>query len=316
MLTTPIGTNVPGSSGPTPRESSRKMPVQPPPVQGRSRARALGHPVGHPVRHRASKVSGLPPVSPNRAASPRTYQFPDASPAVMIDCVAWVEKLGSERGAVILGRHSKPGPVRAPSRERGQYCSIIDEDSYAVLSRGRLPVRPRRPLTLASRAPRGISCDAPKSQPTSSVTNSHGRDGSAFSSGEPSSCGTRTNVRLGRTLAGDNGEHERCVNLRDARGRPQAPADRKSGLWHFAGLSVLSFTMFFVPLLAATVLVQLSLCRKSEPLPTGRVVTILRGCRIALAAMAIELLSAWVSVAVGANRSHSGRLRRRSSSPS
>jgi hypothetical protein len=61
--------------------------------------------------------------------------------------------------------------------------------------------------------------------------------------------------------------------------------------------------MFFVPLLAATVLVQLSLCRKSEPLPTGRVVTILRGCRIALAAMAIELLSAWVSVALGANRS-------------
>ena len=67
--------------------------------------------------------------------------------------------------------------------------------------------------------------------------------------------------------------------------------------------TVFSFTMFFVPLLAATVLVQLSLCRKSEPLPTGRVVTILRGCRIALAAMAIELLSAWVSVAAGANRS-------------
>jgi len=67
--------------------------------------------------------------------------------------------------------------------------------------------------------------------------------------------------------------------------------------------TVFSFTMFFVPLLAATVLVQVSLCRKSEPLPTGRVVTILRGCRIALAAMAIELLSAWVSVALGANRS-------------
>jgi hypothetical protein len=66
--------------------------------------------------------------------------------------------------------------------------------------------------------------------------------------------------------------------------------------------TVFSFTMFFVPLLAATVLVQVSLCRISEPLPTGRVVTILRGCRIALAAMAIELLSAWVSVALGANR--------------
>ena len=67
--------------------------------------------------------------------------------------------------------------------------------------------------------------------------------------------------------------------------------------------TVFSFTMFFVPLVAATVLVQVSLCRKSEPLPTGRVATILRGCRIALAAMAIELLSAWVSVALGANRS-------------
>jgi hypothetical protein len=137
-----------------------------------------------PMRHRASKVSGLPPMSPSRAASPRTYQFPDASPAVMIDCVAWVEEFGSELGAVILGRHSKPGPVRAPSRERGQYCSLIDEDSYPVLSRGRLPVRPRRPLTLASRAPRGISCDAPKSQPASSVTNSHGRDGRACLFGE------------------------------------------------------------------------------------------------------------------------------------
>jgi len=64
-----------------------------------------------------------------------------------------------------------------------------------------------------------------------------------------------------------------------------------------------SFTMFFVPLVAATVLVQLSLCRTSEPLPARRVATILRGCRVAVAAMTIELLSAWVSVAVGANRS-------------
>jgi hypothetical protein len=67
--------------------------------------------------------------------------------------------------------------------------------------------------------------------------------------------------------------------------------------------TVFSFTMFFVPLVAAIVLVQLSLCRKSEPLPTGRVATILRGCRVAIATMTIELLSAWVSVAAGANRS-------------
>jgi hypothetical protein len=66
--------------------------------------------------------------------------------------------------------------------------------------------------------------------------------------------------------------------------------------------TVLSFTMFFVPLVAAAFLIQVSLCRKSEPLPTGRVVMILRGCRVAVGAMVIELLSAWVAVAVRANR--------------
>src|ERR1035437_9358361 len=54
--------------------------------------------------------------------------------------------------------------------------------------------------------------------------------------------------------------------------------------------TVFSFTMFFVPLVAATVLVQLSLCRTSEPLPARRVATILRGCRVAVAAMTTELL--------------------------
>jgi hypothetical protein len=66
--------------------------------------------------------------------------------------------------------------------------------------------------------------------------------------------------------------------------------------------TVFSFTMFFVPLVAATFLVPVSLCRKSEPLPTGRVVTILRGCRVAVGAIVIELLAAWAAVAVGANR--------------
>jgi hypothetical protein len=66
--------------------------------------------------------------------------------------------------------------------------------------------------------------------------------------------------------------------------------------------TVFSFTMFFVPLAAATFLVPVSLCRKSEPLPTGRVVTIVRGCRVAIGAIVIELVAAWASVAVGANR--------------
>jgi hypothetical protein len=67
--------------------------------------------------------------------------------------------------------------------------------------------------------------------------------------------------------------------------------------------TVFSFTMFFVPLVAACFLVQVSLCRKSEPLPTSRVVAILRGCRVAVAAIVVELLTAWTAVAVGANRS-------------
>jgi len=65
--------------------------------------------------------------------------------------------------------------------------------------------------------------------------------------------------------------------------------------------TLFSFTMFFVPIVTAFFLVQVSLCRKSEPLPTVRVEAILRGCRIAVGAMAIELLSAWSAVLLGAN---------------
>ncbi|HXQ76144.1 MAG TPA: hypothetical protein VN791_06570 [Acidimicrobiales bacterium] len=67
--------------------------------------------------------------------------------------------------------------------------------------------------------------------------------------------------------------------------------------------TVFSFTMFFVPLVAGILVVQVSLCRKSEPLPVARVVNVLRGCRVAVGAIMVELLTAWVSVAVGANRS-------------
>jgi hypothetical protein len=67
--------------------------------------------------------------------------------------------------------------------------------------------------------------------------------------------------------------------------------------------TVFSFTMFFVPLIAACFLVQVSLCRKAEPLSITRTVAVLRGCRLAVAAIVVELLTAWVAVAVGANRS-------------
>ena len=66
--------------------------------------------------------------------------------------------------------------------------------------------------------------------------------------------------------------------------------------------TVYSFTQFFVPLVAVFCLVRVTLCRKSEPLPVGRVLDLLRGCRVAVGTMAIALLTDWVSVAIGANR--------------
>ena len=68
--------------------------------------------------------------------------------------------------------------------------------------------------------------------------------------------------------------------------------------------TVYSFAMFFVPLVAAGFLVQVSLCRKSEPLAIDRVLSILRACNIAIAVIVITLLSCWISVATEANRSH------------
>jgi hypothetical protein len=67
--------------------------------------------------------------------------------------------------------------------------------------------------------------------------------------------------------------------------------------------TVYSFSMFFVPLVAAFFLVQVSLCRRSEPLPVSRVVAILRGCRVAVVTIAAALATEWAAVALGANRS-------------
>ncbi len=63
-----------------------------------------------------------------------------------------------------------------------------------------------------------------------------------------------------------------------------------------------SFAMFFVPLIAACCLARVSLCRRSEPLPSLRLLDLLRGCRVMLAAIALTLLSEWIAVAVGANQ--------------
>jgi hypothetical protein len=68
--------------------------------------------------------------------------------------------------------------------------------------------------------------------------------------------------------------------------------------------TVISFTMFFVPLVTACLFVQVSLCLRSEPLSTARVVAIIRACRVAVGAIVIDLTSAWVAVALRANASH------------
>jgi hypothetical protein len=67
--------------------------------------------------------------------------------------------------------------------------------------------------------------------------------------------------------------------------------------------TVISFTMFLVPLVTACLLVQVSLCLRSEPLSVARVVAILRACRVALGAIVVDLVSAWVALALGANSS-------------
>lgn len=66
--------------------------------------------------------------------------------------------------------------------------------------------------------------------------------------------------------------------------------------------TIVSFSMFFVPLIALCCLARVSLCRKSEPLPVLRVHDLLRGCRVLLAAMGATLLSEWIALAIGENR--------------
>lgn len=66
--------------------------------------------------------------------------------------------------------------------------------------------------------------------------------------------------------------------------------------------AVVSFTVFFVPLIAACCLARVTVCKKSEPLPVVRARDILRGCRVAAGAAAFTLMFDWVGVAVGASR--------------
>ncbi len=65
--------------------------------------------------------------------------------------------------------------------------------------------------------------------------------------------------------------------------------------------TVLSFAMFFVPLVACGLFLQVSLCRRSEALLTVRVAYILRACRVAVGTILFDLGSSWSAVALRAN---------------
>lgn len=67
--------------------------------------------------------------------------------------------------------------------------------------------------------------------------------------------------------------------------------------------TVISFMMFFVPLIAALCVPRVMLCRRSEPLPASRVLDLIRGCRVVLAGISLTLFAEWVSVAIRDNRS-------------
>jgi hypothetical protein len=66
--------------------------------------------------------------------------------------------------------------------------------------------------------------------------------------------------------------------------------------------AVISFTLFFVPLAAALVLLRALLCRRDSPLPVARVVGLVRACRVVLGAVLVTLAADWISVALRAHR--------------
>jgi hypothetical protein len=65
-----------------------------------------------------------------------------------------------------------------------------------------------------------------------------------------------------------------------------------------------SFTIFFVPLVAGLSAVRIVLCRTSQPLPVQRILDLLRGSRLVIGTVAVTLLADWVSVALRGNRAN------------
>jgi hypothetical protein len=66
--------------------------------------------------------------------------------------------------------------------------------------------------------------------------------------------------------------------------------------------TVISFMMFFVPLIGLFCVPRVLLCRRSDPLPAARIGDVLRGCRVVLAGISVTLVAQWIAVAIGENR--------------
>lgn len=87
-----------------------------------------------------------------------------------------------------------------------------------------------------------------------------------------------------------------------------APAKQIPGLYDHAPWlndpfdTVISFMMFFVPLMAVFTVPRLLLCRRSEPLPAARARDLLRGCRVIVAAVTLTLATEWTGLLIGENR--------------
>jgi uncharacterized membrane protein len=65
--------------------------------------------------------------------------------------------------------------------------------------------------------------------------------------------------------------------------------------------AVVSLALFFVPIVSLIGCVRLPLWRRDRPLPISRIQAVLRGARVAMAAMVITILTDWVSLALRAN---------------
>jgi hypothetical protein len=67
--------------------------------------------------------------------------------------------------------------------------------------------------------------------------------------------------------------------------------------------AVVSFAIFFVPVLAALCALRAPLCRRKAPLPVRRASDLLRASRVLVAVVLVTLAGDWISVALQAQRS-------------